>query len=126
MSSRVVHFEIPADDPEAAARFYTTVFGWQIQKWEGPMEYWVIKTGEGMGIDGGLMRRSGPMDRVVNTVNVGDVVASTQNVRDSGGSIVGDKMTISGIGDLQYACEPQGNLFGMLEPILAETAAGTP
>lgn len=29
---RVVHFEIPADDPGRAVKFYESVFGWQIQK----------------------------------------------------------------------------------------------
>src|SRR5689334_19629414 len=33
---RVVHFEIHAEDPERAARFYGGVFGWQINKWAGP------------------------------------------------------------------------------------------
>ena len=30
--SRVVHFEIPADDPERAVEFYKKVFGWKIDK----------------------------------------------------------------------------------------------
>ena len=34
--ARVVHFELPADDPERAVKFYEGVFGWQIQKWDGP------------------------------------------------------------------------------------------
>lgn len=33
---RVVHFEINAAHPDPAIRFYTEVFGWKIQKWEGP------------------------------------------------------------------------------------------
>ncbi|MGZ7136310.1 MAG: VOC family protein, partial [Methanobacterium sp.] len=36
---RVVHFEIPADDPERAIEFYKNVFGWKIDKWEGPFDY---------------------------------------------------------------------------------------
>lgn len=27
---RVVHFEIPADNPEKVAKFYTDVFGWKV------------------------------------------------------------------------------------------------
>ena len=34
--SRVIHFEIPAGDPERAANFYRKVFGWKIEKWPGP------------------------------------------------------------------------------------------
>ncbi len=37
--SRVVHFEIPADNPERAAAFYKQAFGWKIEKWPGPMEW---------------------------------------------------------------------------------------
>ncbi|HEV2494165.1 MAG TPA: VOC family protein [Terriglobia bacterium] len=35
---RVIHFEINADQPERAAKFYTAVFGWEIKKWEGPTD----------------------------------------------------------------------------------------
>ena len=44
--SRVIHFELTADDPERATRFYQEVFGWQSNKWDGPQDYWLIKTGE--------------------------------------------------------------------------------
>ncbi len=55
---RVVHFEIHADDPERAVKFYQNVFGWELTKWGGPHEYWVIKTGPdgSLGINGGLVR----------------------------------------------------------------------
>ena len=43
--SRVIHFEIHADNPERAIAFYSGLFGWQFKKWEGPMLYWLITTG---------------------------------------------------------------------------------
>ena len=59
---RVVHFELNADDPERASRFYQQVFGWQIRKWDGPVDYWLIMTGpdDEPGINGALMKRSEP------------------------------------------------------------------
>ena len=42
---RVIHFEIHADDPERAVRFYHSVFAWDFTAWNMPVEYWVIKTG---------------------------------------------------------------------------------
>jgi hypothetical protein len=30
--SKVVHFEIPAEDMERASKFYENVFGWEITK----------------------------------------------------------------------------------------------
>jgi len=40
----VVHFEIPADDVERAKKFYSTLFGWKIEKPPGEMDYWMIST----------------------------------------------------------------------------------
>ena len=61
--ARVVHFEIHADDPERAIDFYESALGWEFTKWDGPGEYWLIKTGsqDEPGINGGLMRRQGPL-----------------------------------------------------------------
>ena len=33
MDHTIVHFEIPADDPARATKFYRELFGWEIQKW---------------------------------------------------------------------------------------------
>ncbi len=53
---RVVHFEIPADKPERAVKFYESVFGWKISQWGGPMAYWLVSAGpkDEPGIDGNL------------------------------------------------------------------------
>lgn len=57
---RVVHFEIDAEKPERAVKFYEKVFGWKIEKWKGPVDYWLITTGKEKepGIDGGLAKRT--------------------------------------------------------------------
>jgi len=58
---RVIHFEIPADNPDRAVEFYKQVFGWKFDKWQGPQDYWLITTGKGEpGIDGGMLRRPHP------------------------------------------------------------------
>lgn len=33
---RIIHFDIPADDPTRAQKFYQEVFGWTFEKWNGP------------------------------------------------------------------------------------------
>jgi len=50
--------DFSADDPVRAVKFYSNVFGWQINKSDGPMEYWEIKSGKPNepGIDGGLSK----------------------------------------------------------------------
>lgn len=123
MSNRVNHFEIPADDPERAVTFYADAFGWKIEKWGGPQEYWLVNTGEGPGINGGIMRRGGPFVNVVNTITVDDLSSVTDRVRTLGAQLVGDRVTIPNVGELQYAQDPEGNLFGMLQPVVAPTVS---
>ncbi|MCW4053823.1 MAG: hypothetical protein NWE84_02730 [Candidatus Bathyarchaeota archaeon] len=44
MDHTIIHFEIPATDVEKLKKFYTGLFGWNIEKYPGPMEYWMIQT----------------------------------------------------------------------------------
>jgi len=116
MSQRVIHFEIPADDPEGIADFYRSAFGWKIEKWSGPQPYWLVQTGEmGPGIDGGILVRRDPFTNVANTVSVENLEASSEHVRSLGGTLVGDNNTIPGVGYSAYARDPEGNLFQMLQ-----------
>ena len=64
----LVHFEIPADDIERARKFYSTLFGWKIEKAEvkvngDSMDYWMISTSgdtnDKSSIGGGMMKEKG-------------------------------------------------------------------
>jgi len=112
-----MHFEIPADDPARAAKFYGSVFGWQFQKWEGPMEYWMVTTGAQPepGIDGGLMRRERPGGGTVNTIGVESIDGAVNAIGKNGGTIVAPKMAVPGVGWLAYAQDPEGNTFGVMQ-----------
>ena len=113
---RVIHFEVPANDPEALAGFYGKVFGWKTEKAPGPMEYWLTKTGDGgPGIDGGFLKRQHPQQPVANTIDVKSVDESMAMVVASGGKIALPKMAIPGYGWLAYFMDPEGNIFGIME-----------
>ena len=43
--NKVVHFDVPVNDPERAKEFYQKAFGWQIEETPG-MPYWMITTAE--------------------------------------------------------------------------------
>jgi predicted enzyme related to lactoylglutathione lyase len=108
---RVVHFEIYGETPEKLITFYENVFDWKFEKW-GPVDYWIIKTGEGPGIDGGLGKEKSPS---VNTIDVPDVDEFLTKIENAGGTVVTPKMTIPGIGYLAYFKDPQGNVFGIMK-----------
>lgn len=115
---RVSHFEINAEEPERAAKFYREVFGWQIEKWKGPIDYWLIKTGpdDEPGINGGLMKRMEPNATTINIVEVLSVDELTRRITEKGGKIVVPKMAVPGVGYIAYCQDTEGNTFGIMEP----------
>lgn len=121
--SRVVHFEIPADNPERAIKFYQDVFGWRIEKWAGPIEYWLIRTGpeDEPGIDGGLARRENPETGVENTIDVANLEKALANVESHGGETIRPAQAIPGVGYMAYIKDTEGNIFGLME---SDPAAG--
>jgi uncharacterized protein len=120
----VVHFEIHAEDPERAAKFYSSLFGWEV-KHLPEMQYWLVtahKDGES-GINGGILRRRGPrplenapVNGFVCTIAVESVDQVAAAVEPSGGTIALPKMAVPGIGWLFYAKDTEGNIFGCLQP----------
>jgi predicted enzyme related to lactoylglutathione lyase len=114
---RVVHFEINADDPERAIQFYTNVFGWKVQKWAGPVDYWLIMTGDGKepGIDGAITPRTDPPEATVNTVDVSSIDECVTKVKENGGTVIVPKMPVPGVGWLAYCKDTEGNTFSMMQ-----------
>src|SRR5471030_1568454 len=117
--SRVVHFEVHAENPERAIAFYQAVFGWQFTKWDGPMDYWLIVTGPDTerGINGGMIRRMGPgpldmqaVNAYVCTIGVTKIDESVTKALAAGGVLALPKMPIPGIGWLAYVKDTEGNI----------------
>ncbi len=116
---RVIHFEISADEPARALRFYSDVFGWDARKWGGPDDYWLVTTGEEgqMGIDGGLYKRHQGMSFTshVNTIDVPSVDEFIARITSHGGKAVTSKMHIPGVGYFAYCEDTEGNTFGIMQ-----------
>jgi catechol 2,3-dioxygenase-like lactoylglutathione lyase family enzyme len=68
---RVIHFEISADNPQRATKFYTEVFDWKFVMFP-PMDYWLATTGpeKEPGIDGAVQPRTEFKAPVINTISV--------------------------------------------------------
>jgi uncharacterized protein len=122
---RVVHFEIHAADPDRAVKFYEGVFGWEIKKWGGPIDYWLVTSGpdEEPGINGAILRRMGSepsSDQAVNsfvsTIQVDSIEETERTVPDAGGEQVLPRQEIEGVGKVSYFKDTEGNVFGALEP----------
>ena len=114
--SRIVHFEIPSDNPEESAEFYTKAFGWKIQRW-GEAEYWLAATGskEEPGIDGAIMKRREAQQPFVNYIGVENIEDAMKNVEENGGETVVEKTTIPAVGHFAFFKDPDGNIMGLMQ-----------
>jgi predicted enzyme related to lactoylglutathione lyase len=119
----IVHFEIPADNLEKMKRFYVDLFGWKIEKFPGPTDYWSIQTvpvdEKGMpmrpGVNGGMMKRQMPEYKPVNYISVEYVDEYSKKVLKLGGQIVVPNMEIPGMGWWALALDPEGNQIGLFQ-----------
>jgi predicted enzyme related to lactoylglutathione lyase len=119
---RVIHFEIVADNPERAMKFYKEVFGWEFNKWDGPQDYWLVKTGEDSqpGINGGLTPKTNEGSgntggRITNSIDVPSIDEFSNKISMEGGKVLSPKMPIPGVGYLAICEDTEGISFGIIQ-----------
>jgi uncharacterized protein len=113
--NRFFHFELATDEPEKTAAFYRGVFGWQVQKYDGPVDYWIVMTGEDgtPGINGGLISTGEDFKGTINTVEVEDIDAVLTRVEAHGGRVLLGKMAIPSVGYQAYVKDSTGIVIGL-------------
>ncbi|MDW0165020.1 MAG: hypothetical protein QOA14_04250 [Nitrososphaeraceae archaeon] len=114
---RISYLDFSAEDPERAVNFYNKIFGWQINKWDGPLEFWEIKTGEPneLGIDGGLSKRDRIGQWTTPFINVSSVDQYIAKIEAGGGRIIQPKASIPGIGYSLLFKDTESNTIGLFE-----------
>ena len=113
---KIIHFELNVKNIEQSIRFYKRVFGWKFEKWEGPIDYWLISTGDEseQGIEGGLGLEEENFPSVVNTVEVDNIEEFVKRVEANGGTILRPKHAVPGVGWLAYIKDPDGIVTGLM------------
>ncbi len=116
-NNRIIHFEIPADQPEALTKFYTDLFGWKFQKAPIPgMEYWLCDTGsDGPGINGAVAQRQNAQQPLMNYVDVSSIDTAIEQATKLGAKVAMPKMPVPGVGAVAAIVDPQGNICGLWE-----------
>jgi predicted enzyme related to lactoylglutathione lyase len=115
--AKIVHFEIPVDDPQRAVAFYRDVLGWEVSRF-GEEPYWLVRAGEDEepGANGALVGRE-ELHRspvlIVGVVNIDDVLS---RVHTCGGEVVQRKLPVPGMGWSAYMRDPEGNTVGFFQP----------
>ena len=128
----VVHFEMPAENRQRMADFYSKSFGWKTQMLGKDMGNYVIATtteSDEKGpkkpgaINGGFFTKTDDMPAQYPSVVVAvdDINESMKKVMKAGGKVLGEPMEIPGIGQYVSFFDTEGNRVSMLQP-----APGTP
>jgi predicted enzyme related to lactoylglutathione lyase len=112
---KVIGFELSSQEPEKAAKFYSTVFGWKVA--EPQWDYWAVTTGKNQnpGIDGGIGK--GPNDYPHGTriqIEVDSIDEALSKAKENGAMIVKDKMEFDDF-YLAYLVDPTGLGFGLIQ-----------
>jgi hypothetical protein len=108
--SKVVHFEIPADDTNRAKEFWSGIFGIEWQSYDGPVEYYMFSNDDQQS-GGGLMPRNGQNGLTIYFA-VEDLDAAREKVQQMGGSVE-EKSPVPGMGWFAHAKDTEGNSFSM-------------
>jgi predicted enzyme related to lactoylglutathione lyase len=110
----LVHFEIPVDNIDRARKFYSELFGWEINPIPD-MDYWLITTSGEKAVGGGMMKRQNPEQSITNYIDVPSVDDYAAKVEALGGKVVMPKTAVPGMGYFLLFMDPENNPLGIWE-----------
>ena len=123
----VVHFEMPYEDGSRVSKFYSEVFGWEMNQLGKDMGNYVTaataETDENRmvkqpgAINGGFYSLGPDSPKYPSVViSVDDIKEAMKKVTDAGGKILGEPMDIPGIGSYVSFTDTEGNRVSLLQP----------
>ncbi len=124
MGRPVVHWELWSEDPEKVSDFYAKVFDWNIRHLPD-LNYRLVETGGGPGINGGIMKpQHGPWPGVMTFyIDVEDLDEYRAKIEAAGGKMVAHKMDVPGVGSISLFEDPKRRVLCLWQPI--KEPAGT-
>ncbi|HKW15590.1 MAG TPA: VOC family protein [Candidatus Krumholzibacteria bacterium] len=126
--NRVVHFEMPYDNPERVSSFYHKAFGWETKSMGSQMGNYVLATTTETdpergpkhpgAINGGFFPKQSdrPAQYPSIVIEVDSMTEARDRVTRAGGRVLGEPMEIPGVGMYVSFMDPEGNRVAMLEP----------
>jgi predicted enzyme related to lactoylglutathione lyase len=128
----VVHFEMPFEDRERMAGFYSKAFGWKPQMLGPEMGSYVVMNTTELDektkfpkepgrINGGFFKKSSENQYPSVVIAVEDIREAMQRVTDAGGTVIGglkpgEPDETPGIGLYISFADSEGNRVSMLQP----------
>ena len=113
MSKRnVVHVELPAQEVQAASKFYENLFGWKMEH-AAEFDYTMWEDGSGYGGGFNKVTEETPAGQVIVYIHSDDIEADLKKVEELGGTVVTPKTEIPGTGWFGQFKDPTGNLLAL-------------
>lgn len=124
----VVHFEMPANDRNRMARFYSEAFGWETKMYGEDMGNYVTVTTTEVDenrmiktpgtINGGFfpVEAGMPPQHPSVVIAVDEINESMKDIEKAGGKVLGQPVDIPGVGKYVSFIDTEGNKCSILQP----------
>lgn len=113
--------DLKTSDPKRAAEFYSSLFGWKMEKGEDDPEgsYLHIKNGEHFigGVPGAEHLPPGTPPHWSIYFHTSDCDASSEKAKSLGANVCFGPVTLENVGRFSIAADPQGAFFSMFQPM---------
>ncbi len=114
MSNPVVHWEIVSAEANKLHGFYGELFDWKINA-DNPMQYGLVASSEGGGIDGGIGPSPDGHSHLTFYVQVADLEATLKKVESLGGKTIVPPVEIPNMVTFAQFSDPDGNIVGLIK-----------
>ena len=122
----VVHFEMPYEDHERISKFYSSAFGWGMNKMGQEMGDYIVATTSETDenrmvktpgtINGGFFPKTPETPQIPSVViSVDDIHAAIKKINEAGGEVLGKPIEIPGIGMYASFNDTEGNRVSILQ-----------
>ena len=117
MSDKIWHIELVSTDKIAAAKWYSDLFGWQVEHFE-EMDYIQVRSGPTeptLAFSPVNAEQGMPKLGALVYVDTADVDALMSRAQELGGAILMDKMEIPTVGWMTTIGDPYGNRIAAMQ-----------
>ena len=113
--AKLVHLEIHSKDIDKAKTFFSSVFGWEFDRWGGPKNYWLLKNENEYDLKVTIIDNSSSLQGIINTIEVISIDETVEKIKKLGGKELVKKTAIENTGYISYVSDLDGNVFGLVE-----------
>lgn len=122
------YFEVPVDNLDRARKFYSEVFDWKIEKEDTKIpdqpfqDYYLITHSDEQfqqqshpTLLGGMIKRQQAGQSITVYIDVDSLDIYLQKIKEMGGTILGEKKVVPGLGYYAVCKDSENNLFALWE-----------